>query len=62
LLKQEEEERKAMQEAEILKEKKRKEYVLKQKQKLSGYHDRIRTEAEQIQKLYQLGIDPSELM
>ncbi len=62
LLKQEEDERKAALEAEMIKEKKRKEYAQKQKQKLAGYQDRIRTEAESIQELYQLGIDPSELM
>ena len=62
LLKQEEDERKAALEAEMMKEKKRKEYAQKQKQKLAGYQDRIRTEAESIQELYQLGIDPSELM
>ncbi len=62
LLKQEEDERKAALEAEMLREKKRREYAQKQKQKLAGYQDRIRTEAESIQELYQLGIDPSELM
>lgn len=55
------EERKAMLEAEHAKELKRKEYVLKQKQKLSSYQDKIKTEAEKIQELINLGIDPKSL-
>ena len=51
-----------MQEAEQLKEQKRREYVKKQKQKLSTYQSKIKTEAEKIQELLDLGIDPSSLV
>lgn len=61
-LQSEEAERKAIEEANKLKEQKRKEYVKKQKQKLAGFHDRIKTEAEQLQELINLGIDPEDLI
>lgn len=51
-LKAQEEEKKAMQEAELLREAKRREYAQKQKAKLSGYQDRVKSEAEKIQVLH----------
>jgi hypothetical protein len=61
-VKAEEEERRAMQEAEAIKEQRRKEYARKQKMKIQGYQERIKSEAEQIQELIALGIDPQSLM
>jgi kinesin family protein 3/17 len=61
-LQAEENERKSIEEANKLKEQKRKEYVKKQKQKLAGFHDRIKSEAEQLQELINLGIDPEDLI
>jgi len=61
-VKAEEEERRAMQEAEAMREQKRKEYARKQKLKIQGYQERIKSEAEQIQELIALGIDPTSLM
>ena len=61
-VKAEEEERRAMQEAEAMKEQRRKEYARKQKMKIQGYQERIKSEAEQIQELIALGIDPQSLM
>ncbi len=57
----EEQERRAAQEAEQAKEIKRREYVRKQKEKLTGYKSMIKQEANQIQELVDLGIDPSSL-
>ena len=57
-----EEERKAMQEAELLREQKRKVYADRQKQKLLGYQDRVKTEAMRIQELIEIGIDPNSLL
>lgn len=42
-------------------EMKRREYAQKQKQKLSSYQDKIKTETDKIQELINLGIDPSSL-
>ena len=57
-----EEERKAMQEAELLREQRRKAYANKQKQKLLGYQERVKTEAMRIQELIEIGIDPNSLL
>ncbi len=57
----EEEQRRAAQEEEYQKEIKRREYVRKQKEKLTGYKMKIKQEANQIQELVDLGIDPSSL-
>lgn len=56
-----EEEKKAMKDAEILREEKRKEYASKQKGKLNNYQQKIKEEAEKIQELLNLGIDPNSL-
>jgi len=58
----EEEERKAMQQAEVEKEKKRLARVKQIKKKLNGYHDQIKSDAEKIQELLDIGIDPSSLI
>ena len=58
----EEEERKTMQEAEEEKEKKRLARVKQIKKKLNGYRDQIKTEAEKIQELLDIGIDPTSLL
>lgn len=58
---EEEEERRAMREAEQLKEAKRKERAAKQKQKLAEYEAKIKSEADAIQELKALGIDPESL-
>ena len=59
--KAEEEERSAMQQAEAEKEKKRLARVKKIKRKINGYHEQIKTEAEKIQELMEMGIDPNSL-
>ena len=59
---QEEQQRRSSQEEELAREFKRKEYARKQKEKLTGYKVKIRQEANQIQELVDLGIDPSSLM
>eukprot|EP01039_Chlorochromonas_danica_P001837 gene1837-2010_t len=60
-LKAQEDEKKAMQEAELAKEIRRREYLSKQKAKLSSYQERVKSEAEKIQELVKLGIDPKSL-
>ena len=42
-------------------EKKRKAREKKLKRKINGYHDQIKTEAEKIQELMDMGIDPASL-
>ena len=59
---EEEEIRRSLQEQELAKESKRREYAKKQKEKLTGYHIKIKQEANQIQELVDLGIDPGSLM
>lgn len=46
---------------ELLREAKRKEYAMKQKQKLQGYQERVDKEKQKIQQLLDLGIDPKSL-
>lgn len=58
----ENEERRAMQEAEEEKEKRRLARVKQIKKKLNGYRDQIKTEAEKIQELLDIGIDPTSLL
>lgn len=60
-LQQQEEEKKALQEAEREREQKRREYVQKQKARLNNYQDKVKGEAEKIQELLNLGIDPKSL-
>lgn len=55
------EERRAMLDSEREREAKRKEYAQKQKAKLNQYHDKVKLEAEKIQELINLGIDPKSL-
>lgn len=47
---------------ELQKEQKRKDRAKKLKKKLVEYQDQIKTEAEQIQELIDLGIDPESLI
>lgn len=46
---------------ELLREAKRKEYAMKQKQKLQGYQEKVDKEKQKIQQLLDLGIDPKSL-
>ena len=46
---------------ELLRDQKRKERAKKLKKKIIEYQEQIKTEAEQIQELVDLGIDPSSL-
>lgn len=46
---------------ELQKELKRKQYAQKAKNKLDAYYSKVKTEAEKIQELKNLGIDPSSL-
>ena len=58
----EEEERRQQQQTEQEKEKKRVARVKKLKKKINGYKDQIKTEAERIQELIDIGIDPESLL
>ena len=46
---------------ELQRELKRKQYAQKAKNKLDAYHAKVKTEAEKIQELKNLGIDPNSL-
>jgi hypothetical protein len=46
---------------ELEKERKRQLRVKKIKKKLDGYHEQIKSEAEKIQELINMGIDPESL-
>ena len=59
--KAEEDERKSAIKEEQEKERKRKIREKKLKRKINGYHDQIKTEAEKIQELMDMGIDPESL-
>ena len=58
----EDEERKSLEDSVHTHEQKRIERAKKQKQKIEEYHSTIRSEAQKIQELVKLGIDPSSLM
>jgi len=51
----------AAQEDNFAREQRRRDRARKQKEKLAGYQARIKTEAEQINELVELGIDPASL-
>ena len=51
----------AQQKEENERERKRKAREKKLKRKINGYHDQIKTEAEKIQELMDMGIDPESL-
>jgi hypothetical protein len=53
--------KRAQEQEELQKERKRKEYAKKQKEKLQGYKHKITQEAQKIQELVDLGIDPNSL-
>merc|ERR1711916_8817 len=59
--KAEDDERKSAIKEEQEKERKRKIREKKLKRKINGYHDQIKTEAEKIQELMDMGIDPESL-
>lgn len=52
----------AHQEAEMLKEFKRQERARKLKQKINGYHEQIKSEAQELQDLQDLGINVESLL
>ena len=57
-----EKERKIIADADAAKEHKRKDYARRQKERITGYKSVIKREAEQLQELVELGIDPQSLV
>lgn len=56
------EEKAALEDAEKLKEEKRRDYARKQKQKLNNYHIRVKSDLDTIKQLNDMGLSPEDLV